>query len=113
MGKKKYNDDDSRPVNDVDNIIPADNNLPTDAVIDGYGKALLDFDRLSDIEFARFLRIINLIRHQIGSKLISDEVIANALNMDVRGFRKRKRRIIEKVDRIGHSDRGTEVPPDE
>ena len=109
--RKQHNDNENW--NNVDNVIPVDKDPPTDAILDGYGKALLKFDHLSDTEFVRFLRIINLIRHQVGSKIITDEIIANALNMDVRGFRKRKKRIIDKVNNISDSSKGTEVPPDE
>lgn len=107
--KKKYNDDDSRPANDVDNIIPADKDPPIDRMVSDIGRALLKLEPLSDLDFCRFMALIDFIRNEIGSRQIPDELLARALDISRFGLHKKKEAIITKFNQLGNDSMSTKV----
>lgn len=96
-----------------DNVIPHDRPLTIDEIIAGYGRAQMRLDPLSNREFVIVLTIIDFIRDYLGLKEITNEVVALAIKMTVRGLSKRKIIIIRQSNDLTQPPAGTKVPPQE
>ena len=96
-----------------DNVIPAEHPPTIDEIIDGYGRAQMRLDPLSNREFEIVMYVIDFIRDYLGLKELTNEVVALAIRLTVRGLHKRKIIIIRQSNDLPKPPTGTKVPPQE
>src|SRR3989339_2220848 len=80
---------------DPNNVIPTDRPLTNDEIIAGYGRALMRLGPLSNREFVMVFAAMELLEKLLGSKVITNKVVAWVVNMRVRGLHSRKIAIIK------------------
>jgi len=96
-----------------DNVIPADRPPTIDEIIDGYGRAQMRLDPLSNREFAIVMTVLDFIRDYLGLKELTNEVVALAIQMTVRGLHNRKIIIIRQRNELTQPPTGSKLPPQE
>ena len=107
MGKKKYNDDDSRPANDVDKYSSTGGRpVSFDNLISRFAPLLISLD-LNEQELIKMAYLS--ARNNNG--VIDYNLLAEVLQVDERTLRNRRNKIIAKINSVLGMDGKTFPPP--
>jgi len=98
---------------DPDKVIPADRPPTIDEIIDGYGSAQMRLDPLSNREFEIVIYVVDFIRDYLDLKELTNEVVAMAIQLTVRGLHNRKIIIIRQSNDLPKPPTGSGLPTEQ